>query len=46
MECVSDDLSKLTEQTERLDERLIRWLEDHSVSLQTFESIEDFAQTL
>jgi predicted nucleotidyltransferase len=46
MECVSDDLSKLTEQTERLDERLIRWLRDHSVSLQTFESIEDFAQTL
>ncbi|NMB24486.1 MAG: hypothetical protein GX986_03040 [Firmicutes bacterium] len=46
MECALDNLSKLAEEAERLDERLVGWLKGHSVSLQTFESIEDFAHYL
>ena len=46
MECAPADLTKLAEETDRLDERLIQWLRDKCVSLQMFESIEEFEESL
>lgn len=46
MGCGSDDLAKLAEETERLDQRLRRWLTEHSVGLQEFATVEDFERSL
>jgi hypothetical protein len=41
----TDDLSALGERTRLLDERLRRWLGDQEVSLNEFETIEDFKRS-
>lgn len=46
MGCMSDDFTKLAEETEGLDQRLKQWLEEHSIGLETFGNIEEFARSL
>lgn len=46
MGCGSDDLAKLAEETEKLDQRLRRWLIEHSVGLQEYATVADFESSL
>lgn len=46
MQATSGDLHTLSEQTRLLDQRLRRWLHDHSVDLCEFETQEQFEQSM
>lgn len=45
MGCTPEDLPALARQAERLDRRLQQWLREHGVSLQVFETVEEFERS-